>query len=93
MTHQKRQNIGDSSGNRLFLDWFFSEGPKKKKGQTAFSIFYLDKKELADFLTVMLVGAVLQTTLLDFKGLLKYLLEIQGSLMFDKRYLKKLRFN
>ena len=37
----------------------------------------------------MLVRAVLQTTLLDFKGLLKYLLEIQGSLMFDKRSLKK----
>ena len=28
------------------------------------------------FLTVMLVIAVLQTTLLDFKGLLKYLIEI-----------------
>ena len=32
----------------------------------------------------MLVGAVLLTTLLDFKDLLKYLLEIQGSLMFEK---------
>ena len=36
------------------------------------------------FLTAMLDEAVLQTTLLDFKGLLKYLLEIQGSMMFDK---------
>ena len=40
-------------------------------------------------LTAMLVRAVLQTTLLDFKGLLKYLLEIQGSLMFDKIYSKE----
>ena len=37
------------------------------------------------FLTVMLVGAVLQTTLSDFKDLFKHLLEIQGSLKFDKR--------
>ena len=29
----------------------------------------------------MLVGAVLQTTLLDFKGLLKYLLQIQRKLV------------
>ena len=38
---------------------------------------------IALFLTAMLVGAVLQTTLLDFsiKGLLKNLLEIQGNLL------------
>ena len=39
------------------------------------------------FLTAMLIEAVPQT--LAFKGLLKYLLEIQGSLMFYKRWLKE----
>ena len=52
------------------------------------SLFIVDiilKNLFEYFLSAILVGAVLQTTLLDFKGLLKYLLEIQRSLIFDKR--------
>ena len=43
LTHQKRQNIGDSSGNRLFLDWFITEDTMKKKARQVFQFSIWDK--------------------------------------------------
>ena len=40
MTHQKRQNIGDSSGNRLFLDWFITEDTMKKRPDSFFNFLF-----------------------------------------------------
>ena len=37
LTHQKRQNIGDSSGNCLLLDWFITEDTMGKKARQLFS--------------------------------------------------------
>ena len=40
LTHQKRQNIGDSSGNRLFLDWFITEDTMKKRPDSFFNFLF-----------------------------------------------------
>ena len=46
LTHQKRQNIGDSSGNRLFLDWFITEDTMKKRPDSFFNFLFGTKHTL-----------------------------------------------